>query len=578
MAGAFKAAQANSRSASFRWMRTLLIYPYFIDPRIDAEDIRVVPMGLYHVAAALKEHGHEVEVLNWHDRSRAQAAIERELRAKRPQVVGCSILHANRWGGIEIARIAKRLDPAVTVVFGGVGATFLWAHLLRHFPQIDYIVLGEGDRSFPRLVAALEADAGEDPRAIPGLALRQDGRPVQTATADPICDLDALPMPARHFDLSHLSLTRGCVSNCRFCGSPAFWGRRVRSHSAAYFVEQLALLRARGRRFVYVSDDTFTLNRRRVLEICRAIVDRRLDMTWAAISRVDAVDEEVLGWMRRAGCIQISYGVESGSPEIRRRLNKTISNAQIRRAFELTQRYGIMARAYFIYGCPGETRQTIQASIELLREIKPLACVFYVLALFPGTALYESLKRRQGLTDDIWLKRVEDILYVETDPRLSADQVLEYGRMLRESFYRGLPGFVSALAPVADPEFAPLHADFFSRLALTFDQGDYARIDLIPDKPMLAEALYRRALSYHPDARAFLGLGLLAQKAGCFEPSAATLLQGLSHFPEDEQLMVCLAVSYMNLNRFHEALRLLERCRGEPQVERLAAACRRALR
>ena len=559
-------------------MRTLLIYPYFIDPRIDADDIRFVPMGLYQVASALKAHGHEVEVLNWHDRGREPAAIERDLRKMRPQVVGCSILHANRWGGIEIARMAKRIDPAVTVVFGGAGATFLWEHLLRHFPEIDYVVLGEGDRSFPRLVAALGPDADEDPRAIPGLALRHEDRPVKTAAAEPIGDLDALPMPARDFDLPHLSLTRGCVSNCRFCGSPALWGRRVRSHSAAYFVEQLALLRARGRRFVYVSDDTFTLNRRRALEVCRRIAERRLDLAWAAISRVDAVDEELLGWMRRAGCIQISYGVESGSPEIRRRLNKRIRSAEIRRAFELTQRFGIMARAYFIYGSPGETRETIQASIDLMREIKPLACVFYILDLFPGTALYEGVKRRMGWTDDIWLERVEDILYFETDPSLSAERVLAFGRMLRESFYRDLPGFVGALAPVEDPEFRLLHADFFSRLALTFDQGDYAGNDLIPDKPRLAEGLYRRALSYHAHARAFLGLGFLEQKTGRFEDSAQTLAQGLAHFPEDEQLMVCLAVSLMNLNRFQEAQRLLARCRGGPQVERLAAACRRALR
>ncbi|MFO7707521.1 MAG: cobalamin-dependent protein [Desulfobacterales bacterium] len=559
-------------------MRTLLIYPYFIDPRIDAEDIRFAPMGIYHVAAALKQHGHEVEVLNWHDRSRAEAAVERDLRAWRPQVVGFSILHANRWGAIEIARVAKRIDPGVTVVFGGVGATFLWEHLLRHFPEIDYVVLGEGERTFPLLLAALEADAGSGMGAIPGMALRRSGLPVKTAAAEPICDLDELPMPAREFDLPHLSLTRGCVSNCRFCGSPAFWGRRVRSHSAAYFVEQLAVLRARGRRFAYVSDDTFTLNRRRVLEVCRALVDRRLGMNWAAISRVDAVDEEVLGWMRRAGCIQISYGVESGSPEIRRRLNKTIRSTQVRRAFDLTQRYGIMARAYFIYGCPGETRETIQASIDLMREIKPLACVFYILDLFPGTALYESVKRRLGWTDDMWLERVEDILYFETDPALSADRVLEFGRVLRESFYRGLPGFVDALSPVEDPEFRLLHADFFSRLALTFDQGDYARIDLIPDKPGLAEALYRRALAYHPDARAYLGLGTLEQKAGRFEPSVAILAQGLSHFPGDEQLTVCLAVSHMNLNGYREALRLLEHCRREPQAQRLAAVCRRALR
>jgi tetratricopeptide (TPR) repeat protein len=385
-------------------------------------------------------------------------------------------------------------------------------------------------------------------------------------------------MPGRHFDLAHVALTRGCVSNCAFCGSPAFWGRRVRSHSAATFVEHLALLRNRGRRFFYVSDDTFTLDRRRVVDVCRRIVQRRLDINWAAISRVDAVDDEVLAWMRRAGCIQISYGVESGSAAIRRRLNKRISAPQVRRAFELTQRYGIMARAYFIYGCPGESRETIRETIDLMQAIRPLGAVFYILDLFPGTALYADMQRRMKVTDDIWLQRVEDIMYFETDPALSAEQVLEFGRMLREAFYAGLPGFVQALSPIDDPEFRPLHADFFSRLAMTFDQGDYARVAAIPDKPALAETLYRRALGYHPDARAYLGLGILYQKAGRHQDSADVLTSGLSHFPGDEQLQVCMGVSLMNLGRFQEALALLDRCPGHPQAMEMAAACRRALK
>lgn len=558
-------------------MKILLIYPYFLDPRLNAEDIQSPPMGIYHVAAALKERGHDVEVINWHDRGISAESIENALQEKEPRVIGFSILHANRWGGIEIARIAKRIDPRVTVVFGGVGATHLWDHFLKHFPMVDFIVVGEGEISFLKLVAALEGHGSAELPAIPGLAFRQEGVPVKTEPAEGACELDALPMPARHFDLAHVSLTRGCVSNCTFCGSPAFWGRRVRYHSPGYFVEQLALLRARGRRFFYVSDDTFTLDRRRVIEVCRQIIDRRLDISWAAISRVDAVDEEVLSWMRRAGCIQISYGVESGSPEIRQRLNKKINPRQIRSAFAQTQRYGIMARAYFIYGCPGESGETIQQTIDLMLELKPLGAVFYILDIFPGTRLYADMKQRLGVTDDIWLKRVEDIMYFESDPELSAAQVLEWGQALRDSFYRRLPEFVEALDPIDDPEFYPLHADFFSRLAMTFDQGDYARVEAIPDKPLLAEALYRRAIDTHPDARAFLGLGILKQKDRRYQESADILNEGLSHFPEDEQLVIGLAVSLMNQGRFQEALRLLTRCPGQAEAQRLAEACRKAM-
>jgi radical SAM superfamily enzyme YgiQ (UPF0313 family) len=559
-------------------VKILLIYPYFLDRRLSLEDIQSPPIGVFYVAAVLKANGFDVEVLNWYDREIPPERIENVLREKRPQVIGFSILHANRWGGIEIARVAKRIDPTVTIVFGGVGATHLWQHFLQHVPEVDYIVLGEGEITFLKLVSQL---AGPEPAAgasIAGIAFRQDGRPFRTAAAEPVRDLDALPMPANDFDFAHLSLTRGCMSDCRFCGSPGFWGSRVRYHSAGYFVDQLAALRQKGRRFFFVSDDTFTLNRRRVIDVCRQIIQRGLGIQWAAISRVDTVDEEVLAWMRRAGCIQISYGVESGSTEIRRRLGKKISDRQIHEAFAWTHRCGIMARAYFIYGCPGETRHTIQETVDLMQTIKPLAAVFYILDLFPGTALYEDFKRRSHVTDDIWLKRVEDIMYFEADPNLSADRILEFGRMLRESFYGGLRGFVQSLDPIDQSDFYPLHADFFSRLALTFDQGDYARVDAIPDKPQLAEALYRRALSYHPDARAYLGLGILNQKACCHTDAADVLTTGLSHFPEDEPLRACLAVSLMNLGRFKEALALLERCPNQPSVGGLVEACRNALR
>jgi radical SAM superfamily enzyme YgiQ (UPF0313 family) len=534
-------------------------------------------MGIYYVAAAVQQCGHEVAILNWHDRGISAESIEDELRGKKPRVIGFSILHANRWGGIEIARIAKRIDPGVTVVFGGVGATHLWEHLLMHFPAVDFIVLGEGEAPFSKLVETLARHGSVELAAIPGLAFRRGGRPVRTEPAEGVYELDELPMPARHFDMAHVSLTRGCVSNCSFCGSPAFWGRRVRYHSPDYFVEQLAVLRARGRRFFYVSDDTFTLDRRRVIEVCRQLLTRRLDISWAAISRVDAVDEEVLAWMRRAGCIQISYGVESGSPAIRKRLNKRISARQIHAAFHATQRHGIMARAYFIYGCPGESRETIRQTIDLIQELKPLGAVFYILDIFPGTRLYVDMMQRLGANDDIWLKRVEDIMYFETDPGLSAAQILEWGQILRESFYRSLPEFIEALDPIDDPEFLHLHADFFSRLAMTLLQGDYARIEAIPDKPGIAEKLFNRALACAPDARAYLGLAILSQHVRRYEASAEILQEGLSHFPADDQLLIGLAVSRMNMGRFQEALKLLTRCPGQAEAQRLAEACRSAM-
>jgi len=558
-------------------MKILLIYPPFLEKRLNTEDVGAVPMGLYYVAAMAKAHGYPVEILNWHDVGARPDEIPKTLEDRRPDVIGFSVLHANRWGALDIAASARRLLPGVRIVFGGIGATCLWEHFLTHFPQVDVVVLGEGERTFLRLVKDFEENGGRGLAQIPGIAFRRGAVPRRTAPAESEEDLDRLPPPSRWFTFAHVALTRGCPADCRFCGSPAFWGRRVRFHSAGYFVGQIRRLYERGVRFFFVSDDTFTLSKRRVIEICRRLAELGMDIGWAAISRVDTVDEAVLRWMRRAGCIQISYGVESGSEEVRARLGKKIRTADIRRAFALTRRCGIMPRAYFIYGNPGESARTIAASVDLMAEIKPLAAIFYILDLFPGTALYEDFKKRSGATDDIWLQRIEDILYFETDAALSRGQVLAFGQTLRRAFYRRLPGFVRSVELADEEDLYPLHADFLSRMGLTFDQGDYAAVEEIAEKAQLAGELYRRALDYHPDARAFLGLGILHQKKHDFTASVEILRQGLAHFPGHRQLSLCLGISLLNLGEARAALDCFMPLEDSAQALHLAARCFQAL-
>jgi len=535
-------------------MKVLLIYPYCLEDRLYAEDAAVVPIGLYYVGALLKVNNYDVEILNWHDMRGKTRQIEAALIEKRPDVIGFSILHANRWGGIEIAKIAKRILPGVNTVFGGIGATFIWEHLLQHFPEIDYALRGEGEFPFLGLVRVIESGREQALKQIPGLSFRKGEEVVSTPFAPPIKDLDQIPDPARYFQFQHVTSSRGCPGNCTFCGSPRFWGRRVRFHSPEYFVTQVERLYQRGVRFFFVSDDTFTLRADRVIEICKGLIDRGIEINWAAISRVNLVNEEMLYWMRRAGCIQISYGVESGSERIRRVLGKDIKTGEINRAFSLTTAYGILARAYFIYGCPGECEETIQETLDLIDAIRPLSAIFYILDLFPGTALYEAYEKRSGVTDDIWLERIEDIMYFETDPSLGQEGVLRFGERLRGRFHRSLPRFAEAVELKDDPELYPTHADFLSRLAMTFSHGDYAAVEQIPGKDAVARRLYERALRYYPDHRAYLGLGIMLQKAGEFERSVDVLSEGRARYPASVTLAVCLAVNYMNLRAYSRAL------------------------
>jgi len=558
-------------------VKILLIYPYCLEDRLHAEDVRVVPIGLYYIGALLKENKYDVEILNWHDINKTPHKIEETLKEKMPDVIGFSILHANRWGGIEIAKIAKQIFPEIKTVFGGIGATFLWELLLKHFKEIDFAVLGEGEFSFLNLIKCIEKKNYEGINEIKGIAFRKGKKIVKTGYAEVIKDLDLLPMPSKYFGFQHVASSRGCPANCTFCGSPRFWGRKVRFHSAEYFVGQLEQLYRKGITFFYVSDDTFTMRKDRVIEICKKIVERGLKISWFAISQVKYVNEEMLYWMRKAGCIQISYGVESGSEKIRKVLNKNIKTDEIKKAFALTTQHGILARAYFIYGSPGETLETIQETMDLIHEIKPLSIIFYILDIFPGTALYKDFQRRTNLDDDIWLKRIEDIMYFESDQLLSQDKILDFGQKLRSYYYRHLPEFADDVQLVDKEDLYESHADFLSRLAMTFTHGDYSSIETMAGKEDVAQRLYERSLIYYPHVRAYLGLGIIKQKQRDHVGALRILSEGMKQFPGNESLVMCTAVSHINLGRYEEALLCFRNLPDSRESLQYAAACYRAL-
>lgn len=537
-------------------MNIVLIYPFFTIDRVHIENIEAPPIGLHYLGALLKELGHEVVLLNWFDAKDKPYLVQEALNVLQPDVIGFSIFHANRWGGIQLAKIFKDHFPEVPIVFGGIGATFLDEHLLQNFPWIDIVVRGEGERTFPELLSRIKSC--QPYNDLPGLTFREGDHIQRNCDVEQLENLDGLPNPAKYYTYNHLALSRGCPGNCTFCGSPKFWGSRVRFHSASYFVEQLELLYEKGQRFFYFSDDTFTLRKKLVLEICHLIIKKGLDISWAAISRVDCIDEEILGAMRMAGCIQISFGVESGSESIRKVLNKRFNDDQIQRAFALTTSYGILARAYIIYGCPGESQETITDTIRLLEEIQPLVTLFYVLAMFPGTYLYDLFKTSTGATDDVWLYQEEDMLFFEVDAHLTEDVVAAYGRALKEGLEQRIPFFLRSLNLVDDQDMYVSHAGFLSRLALTIDRGDYPH--KLPEgmAQELARELYHKALEYAPVARSYWGLGLLAQAEKDYDGAEDILREGIKAFPDDDLLTKTLINTLVRQGREGEARQLMQ--------------------
>jgi tetratricopeptide (TPR) repeat protein len=189
-----------------------------------------------------------------------------------------------------------------------------------------------------------------------------------------------------------------------------------------------------------------------------------------------------------------------------------------------------------------------------MEDVKPLSAIFYILDVFPGTELYSELKKRLGITEDVWLKKMEGIMYFETDSAMDDELILAFGKKLRTAFYERVHSYAEGIELVDRRDLDPWHADFCSRLGMTFSHGDYSRNPEVREKLETAEKLFRKALGYSPDHRAYLGLGMIRQRKGEFKESVKILEEGLSHWPDSEDLSVCLGISHMNLGDFKTAL------------------------
>jgi anaerobic magnesium-protoporphyrin IX monomethyl ester cyclase len=378
----------------------LLIYPFF-RRRLDRSRFRFPPLGVAYVAAALQAAGHDVRVLDCTFLSRDEAA--RLALAARADVVGISCMATmeddTRW-------FAEHLRGRCgLLVAGGPLPTCDPDAFLEHF---DVVVRGEGEQTMRELLAAHEA--GADMGAVPGVACRRAAGAAPCAPPRPFArDLDAIRFPARKllpnaryiefgrkrygYSITTVMSTRGCPFACEFCSNVVF-GQSHRERSAGSVVDEIEECLALGYERISFADDVFTLNARRVLEICAEIRRRRLRFAWECLGRVDAFDLATARAMKDAGCFRIFFGIESGDDAILKLMNKQITTAQARSAVEAAHSVGLEVGAFFILCYPGETDDSV---LETLRFATSLPLDYAGLTMpypLPGTALHERVGDR----------------------------------------------------------------------------------------------------------------------------------------------------------------------------------------
>jgi radical SAM superfamily enzyme YgiQ (UPF0313 family) len=354
-------------------------------------DFHQTPYGLFALGAQAIRAGHEVKVLNLS--AFAWRRVEEVVAALDADLYGLSCWTANRRGVAFVADAIKRRRPRAHVVVGGPHATPLALELLARVPAIDTIALGESDQTFLELCERIAA--GQPTRGLAGTAYRDErGTPQRGPRREPVANLDTLASPHDHFATHILMTSRGCPWACTFCGADTTWGRGFRAHSVGYVVDTIEHALARlPVRMLQIKDDTFTTSRKRVLELCRAIGDRKLSFSWSCDTRVDLLDAELLREMRLAGCQRLSLGVESGSPRVLAAIDKKITPAEILASTRLAKEAGIRVRYYMMLGNRGETAETFRESLAFLEAAQPHEAIFSCLSIYPGTRDFADAER-----------------------------------------------------------------------------------------------------------------------------------------------------------------------------------------
>jgi anaerobic magnesium-protoporphyrin IX monomethyl ester cyclase len=401
-----------------------------IAPPYPLEEAPAPPLGVTYVAAAFAAAGAEVKILDYIVSRYTPEKLKAELDAFKPDAVGATSVTLNFYGAADIVRTAKRHNPDIVTMMGGPHVSFDAENTLTAYPEIDLIVRGEGEQTIAELTPRLkdrDAWAG-----IKGITFRQNGRLVETAQRAFIDDIDTLPLPARHllplsryqalgYPISIIT-SRGCPYSCIFCQGRRMVGKKVRKRSAERIVDEIEQILSYGINRINVADDLFASDKAKVMEVCGEIQKRGLSFTWSAFARVNTVDRETLQIMKDTGCDSVSFGVESGNPEMLKRIRKNITLDQVRQAVRLCNEVGMLAHTSFVVGLPGESMETLEETKRFAGSLGSLYG-YHFLAPFPGTTVREEVDRYdlEILTHD-WSRYDANSAIVRTSS-LSPEQI-----------------------------------------------------------------------------------------------------------------------------------------------------------
>ncbi|MFH1453836.1 MAG: radical SAM protein [Armatimonadota bacterium] len=370
------------------------------------------PLGLIYLATFVKEKmpDIEVKVLDSYALKMSYDDIKNYIRKFKPDMVGVPAWTFSYLDTVMLTKITKEVNPNIKVCTGGPHVTIYPEETLSQ-PAIDYIITGEAEYAFTDLIDKLKDN--KDLSRVPNLGYKENGKIKINPVQEVINELDKLPFPDRKMTcyekyysildktrpITTMITSRGCPFQCFFCYQKnTGW----RSRSAENIADEIEECVKMGIKNIFIFDETFTVNKKRVLKICDEIIKRKIKIEWDIRSRVDTIDEEMLIALKKAGCKRISYGIESGNTRILNVLKKEINLEKAEKIAKLTKKHGFTVLLDFMIGSPEETKKEIEESMALALKMDPHFVQFSVTTCLPATELYDLAIKQGVVKSDVW--------------------------------------------------------------------------------------------------------------------------------------------------------------------------------
>ena len=416
-------------------------------------DFRKPPLDLMMISGYLRKEGFDNDLLDANAAKRSLADVKALIGRKQPDVVFFSTSTCTIYKDLLVAKAAKEVRPSILTVAVGTHGMALPEETLGLSEHLDALIhTGEWEQAALNIVRNA-ADLGK----ARGIYYRnRSGEIVKSEGQPPLTDIDVLGFPShdklekeiyrdpvtKRFPKTMVMGQKACINNCSFCCQPAFFGAPlIRKRSVEHFLEELEWVQKLGFREVMFNDATITADREWAAKLFEGMISKGIDLTWNCSTRADRVDGEILGLMKRAGCHTIAIGMESTDPCVLKNIRKNITPEQIRNAVSLIRKSGMDSIVFCVIGFPGETRESIETTVDFLKTLDTTYITLGLAVPAPGTDFYRYVDQNGYLLTKDWSRYDPLQKPVFSYPALSAEEMVFYqSHGLRQFYLR--PGYI----------------------------------------------------------------------------------------------------------------------------------------